>query len=187
MDVDVEQHEHACLFHRSWTEQADALAAYMRDAFARNERFVYVLDRGGDTGVFERLRHAGIDVEDALDDGALILRTADGTYFADGHFDPDRVIALLREVEREAREDGFDGVRVTGEMTWALAGGAGSDRLLEYETRLNDVLPGLRASAICQYDVRWFPSAVLEDMARAHAVVIREGHVSRQRVGLDFL
>lgn len=89
----------------------------------------------------------------------------------------DRMIGLLHDVHREAREDGFDSVRVTGEMTWALSGAPGSERLLEYETRLNEALLDMRASAICQYDARRFPPKLLAELARVHPIVLDAGHV----------
>ena len=63
-------------------------------------------------------------------------------------------------------------MRVTGEMSWASRVLPGSQRLIEYEMKLNGFLPGSKCIAICQYDRRRFAPALLLDVLRAHPVVI---------------
>ena len=168
-------HDHACLLFASTEEQARALAAFMQDAFARNERVVYILDQDADTGVLERLHRHGIDVSEQLERGALQVRSTDEVYLADGAFDPAAMLDRLREVERDAIADGWRGVRVAGEMTWATRGAPGSDRLLEYESKLNEVFPKLHASALCQYDARAFSPDILAGALRTHPLVVSHG------------
>lgn len=175
----VARHDHACLIHTTPDERRDAIALYMEGGLAHNERLLYLLDQDADSGALEAIARAGVDVEDALDDGALVVKTTDETYVEGGTFDPDRMIALLREAEQEALTDGFAGLRVTGEMTWARPGVPGAERLLEYEARLNEVFPQLRASAICQYDARRFSPDVLAGVLHTHPLLISNGRVAQ--------
>jgi hypothetical protein len=50
--------------------------------------------------------------------------------------------------------EGYPALRVTGEMTWALRGMPGFERLVEYEAKPNESIPGNKCLAICQYDRR---------------------------------
>ena len=59
-----------------------------------------------------------------------------------------------------------------GETSWALGPDIGSERLIEYEARLNEFLPATGIRAMCQYDWgRWQPS-ILRDVLRTHPLAI---------------
>jgi MEDS: MEthanogen/methylotroph, DcmR Sensory domain len=45
---------------------------------------------------------------------------AEETYLSAGNLDPDRMLATLREQIATALAEGSPGVRVAGEMSWAL-------------------------------------------------------------------
>jgi hypothetical protein len=51
------------------------------------------------------------------------------------------MIALLESETEQALADGYAALRVTGEMGWALRGLPGSERLIEYEAKLNRFFP----------------------------------------------
>jgi len=55
-------------------------------------------------------------------------------------------------------------------MTWALRGLPSSERLIEYEAKLNEFLPTSRCLAMCQYDGRRFEPALLLDVLTTHPV-----------------
>ncbi|NIR16924.1 MAG: histidine kinase, partial [Desulfobacterales bacterium] len=59
---------------------------------------------------------------------------------------------------------GYNGLRVTGDMSWALKAPPGSERLIKYEAKLNEFFPGSKCIGICQYDKRLFPPALLMDV-----------------------
>jgi PAS domain S-box-containing protein len=81
------------------------------------------------------------------------------------------MITRLSEVERKALDQGFSELRVTGEMSWALRGAPGCERLVEYEQNLNHFFPQSRAIAICQYEEGTFPAEVLLAAIKAHPLV----------------
>lgn len=104
--------------------------------------------------------------------GALVIETKRETYLRQGTFDPQAVIAFLRETERLALVAGFTGLRVTGEMTWALGSGTDGETdpatVIEYEALLNDFFAESRSLAICQYKRALFTPDVVEDVLRTH-------------------
>jgi len=59
-----------------------------------------------------------------------------------GLFDPDGMIVLLRVETERALAEGYPALRVTGEMSWAPRGLPCSERLIEYEAKLNEFFPG---------------------------------------------
>ena len=68
-----------------------------------------------------------------------------------------------------------DGLRFASDMTdaeWALVDKAGVDSWLEYETRVNYVVPKYDDPVICTYDLSKFSAGMVMDMMRTHPVVI---------------
>jgi hypothetical protein len=60
-------------------------------------------------------------------------------------------------------------------MEWALLEKPGVADLLEYEIRLNHVLPKYGDPVICTYNLRKMPSAIAMDILRTHPAVIIGG------------
>jgi hypothetical protein len=98
--------------------------------------------------------------------------TAKEAYLRDGQFDPDKMIQLLSDETDKALAEGYTAMRATGEMNWSLAGEPGSERLVEYEARLNHFFPNSKCYAICQYDQRQFDSEMLLDILHTHPKVL---------------
>jgi MEDS: MEthanogen/methylotroph, DcmR Sensory domain len=89
----------------------------------------------------QRLASAGIDVDTGVQSGQFELRNWADAYLRDGHFDQDRMLALIQEVLESGRQQGFPLTRLVAHMEWALEDRPGVDDLVEYETRLNYILP----------------------------------------------
>ncbi len=165
-------HDHLCLIYETPEEQFGAVVPFIRSGLERGERCVYVADQHTAGEVLDALDSAGIDVAAATEAGALSVVTKREAYLRDGYFDPERMMAFLAESARSARSAGFKALRVTGEMTWALGGAAGSERLMEYESKLNRFLPEAEILAICQYSRRWFPAELIKQVIETHPLVI---------------
>lgn len=175
--VDSRPGSHICLLYRNEEEHRVVLTEYIRRGLERGERVVYIVDASTAEQIREFLRQAGIDVESAERRGQLLFLTSQEAYLREGSFDPQRMIALLKEETEKALTAGFTGLRVTGEMTWALRGLPGSERLIEYEALLNEFFPGSACTGLCQYDVRRFPPGILLDVLRTHPVVALGMHL----------
>jgi len=122
--------------------------------------------------VRSRRAAAGLDVTKEAKRGALRLMTQRDTYLRSGVFDPQLMIALLGSALDEALADGFTGLRVTGDMTWALGPETDSDRLIEYEALLNNFFPGSQALALCQYDRRRFAPEIIRQVLYTHPTAV---------------
>lgn len=168
---------HLCLVYESTEEQLAAVVPYVKSGLARGERCVYIADDRAVEEIELALAQAGVDLARERRRGALIILTKRDAYLRSGAFDPEAMIALLREMIERSLEDGFAGLCITGEMTWALGPEAGNERLIEYESLLNGFLPGTRARAVCQYNRRLFPPAITRDVLRTHPVAVVGGLV----------
>ena len=169
--VDISPGSHICLLYRSEEEHRALLTEYIRAGLQRGERVVYIVDAHTACKVRSYLREAGIAPREAERRGELRFLTSDEAYLRRGTFNPQGMISLLVEETQQALTDGFIGLRVTGEMSWALRGLPGSERLIEYEALLNEFFPGSACTGLCQYDVRRFSAGILLDVMRTHPVI----------------
>jgi hypothetical protein len=132
---------HVCAFFHSPDEEYRVLLPFIKEGFERGERAFHIVNPGLREEHLRRLESMGIDVEAAAKHGQFELRNWADAYLRDGHFDQDRMLALIQEVLEGGRQQGFPLTRLVAHMEWALEDRPGVDDLVEYETRLNYLLP----------------------------------------------
>ncbi|MEJ7596965.1 MAG: MEDS domain-containing protein [Kofleriaceae bacterium] len=164
--------DHYCGIYRTDEDQRALIVDFVRDGVTRNEKMFYLVNLTTAEQLCSMLRVAGVDVDALTENRQLLILTAKDAYLRDGQFDPEQMIALLREETDKALAEGYSALRVTGEMTWALAGEPGSERLIEYEAKLNHFFPHSKCYAICQYDGRRFDAELLLDILHTHPKVL---------------
>jgi len=96
-------------------------------------------------------------------------------YLRGDRFDQHAMLALIEEVLQSGEHAGYAATRLLAHMEWALLDKPGVEDLLEYETRLNYVLPKYDDPVICTYDLSKFGANVAMDILRTHPVVIIGG------------
>ncbi len=160
--------DHLCCIYRTEEEHKQVVSLFVRLGLEKNQKVIYIVDAHTAETVTGYLREEGVDLDNYMETGRFVILTGDETYTKDGKFDPDAMIALLKEETNKALDQGFSAFRVTGEMTWALKDLPGTERLIEYENKLNRFIPAHRCIGLCQYDKRRFSPSVLLDVLRTH-------------------
>jgi signal transduction histidine kinase len=164
--------DHLCCLYASEEEHRAVLSPFMRQGLERHEKVLYIVDDHTAGQILSYLSADGVEVKQYQQGGQLSVLSSDDSYVHAGVFEPEKMIALLRsETDRAARE-GYQALRVTGEMSWALKGLPGSERIVEYEARLNTFFPGSTCLAICQYDRRKFDAGVLLEVLATHPLAV---------------
>lgn len=132
---------HICAFFHSPDEEYRVLLPFIREGIERGEKAFHIVDPRLMDDHFRRLREAGIDTETAAALGQLVVKRWQDAYLRDGHFDQDRMLALIEEVLAAGPQEGYPLTRLVAHMEWALEDFPGVNDLVEYETRLNFILP----------------------------------------------
>jgi MEDS: MEthanogen/methylotroph, DcmR Sensory domain len=166
---------HVCAFFNSMDEEHRVLRSFIKDGFEQGEKAFHIVDPELQEEHLKRLAEAGINVQGAMDTGQLEVRRWQDAYLRGDHFDQDAMLALIEEVLQSGEAAGFPLTRLLAHMEWALLDKPGVDDLLEYETRLNYVLPKYNDPVVCTYDLSKFGSSVAMDVMRTHPVVIIGG------------
>ncbi len=137
-----------------------------------NEKCVYIVDERTKNEIIEAFKKANIDIEKHIKSKQFVFLTKRQAYLKNGYFDPDRMIKVLRQTERLALKEGYNGLRATGEMSWSFTKLPGVERLIEYEAKLNNFYPKSKCIGICQYNEKKFNAEILLDVIHTHPKVI---------------
>ena len=169
------RHRHICAFFNSSDEEHRVLRSFIKDGLDRGEKGFHIVDPQLREDHLKRLVETGIDVEKAMGSGQLEVRSWQDAYLRGDRFDQDAMLALLEEVLQSGPAAGYPLTRLLAHMEWSLLDNPGVDDLVEYETRLNYVLPRYDDPVICTYDLSKFGAHVAMDILRTHPVVIIGG------------
>lgn len=167
---------HACAFFSSSEEEQAVLTPFVREGLAANDWFVQIINQEHREERARQLADGGIDVAGATSRGQLEMRPWEEAYLKGGKgFDQNAMLELIQEVLKEGRRNGFEMTRLWANMEWALEDLPGVEQIVEYETRLNHVLPHYDDVVVCTYDLNKFSAATIMDILRTHPQVIVGG------------
>jgi hypothetical protein len=166
---------HICAFFNSVDEEHRVLRSFIKEGLDRGEKAFHIVDPELREEHLKRLTEAGVSVERAMGSGQLEVRPWQHAYLRGDRFDQDAMLALIEEVLQSGAASGYTLTRLLAHMEWACLDKPGVDDLVEYETRLNYVLPKYDDPVICTYDLSKFGSSVAMDIMRTHPVVIIGG------------
>lgn len=165
--------DHYCGIFRSDADQRRIEIDFVRLGVERHEKMLYLVHLQTADRLRGSLVEAGLDVDALVASGQLSIQAAKEVYLVDGEFDPERMIAMLEQATAAALAEGYTALRVTGEMSWALGGDPGSERLVEYEALLNQFYAtGAKSYSICQYDQRRFDAELMTEVLHTHPSVL---------------
>ncbi len=170
--------DHVAFFFKNNAERLAFVIPYMVRGLKNRERCVYIAHENTLTDILAEFMEAGVDIDAACASGALSIVTTHDTYLRHGIFEPEKMIADLDRDVRFALQLGFSGLRVTGEMSWALDLPYALSRLCEYEQELCRRWPA-QLGGLCQYNESLFAADVVERMAACHCAVVRDGNLIR--------
>jgi hypothetical protein len=169
------RHRHACAFFHNKDEEYQVLSPFLKEGFEQGDKAFHIVDPEYRAEHLGRLREFGVDVDDAERSGRLEVRRWQDAYLRDGHFDQNRMLALIEETLSSGKAQGFPMTRLWANMEWALEDRQGVEDILEYETRLNYVLPNYDDAVVCTYDLSRFEASVVMDIMRTHPMVVIGG------------
>ena len=169
---------HLCLIFSDEGERQKAIFKFLAAGLAANEKVDYLVD----TKTPQEFKDGFLEsVDETLIKSGrlrnLDLWVAENTYCPRGKFVPDDMLNTLGSLYTQAREKGYSNARASGEMSWALKGIPGSDRLMEYEALINERVITHPITAVCQYDTRLFDGKTIFDVLKVHPMVIVHGQI----------
>jgi hypothetical protein len=137
----LDRSRHVCAFFATKDEEYRVLMPFIKEGFDHGDKAFHIVDSRHRAAHLDKLRGEGIDVDAALVDGRLDVRRWEEAYLRGGRFDQNAMLELIQEVLTSGKQQGFPLTRLVANMEWALEDRPGVEDIVEYETRLNYILP----------------------------------------------
>jgi hypothetical protein len=163
---------HACAFFHTEEQFYRVLIPFIQEGLAAGDRAVHIVDPGKRERHVQALVDAGIDAERSQQAQQLEVRRWEDAYLRGGQFDQDAMLALIQEVLEDGHRREFPMTRLVANMEWALEDRPGVRDIVEYESRLNYILPKYDDTVVCTYDLGKFSASAVMDILRTHPMVI---------------
>ena len=171
---DIHRPGHICAFFDSREEEYDILLPYLREGIDRGEKVLNVLDSARHEDHDRRLRNAGI----RPDLGDVNIVASEDTYLMNGRFEMEQMAKFVEDTVSNAKAGGCR-VRTAGWMNWLEQGAPGSDRAIEYEARMNLLVPKYDCTFVCVYDLAQLGGPAVVDIISTHPWVILNGAIRK--------
>ena len=169
------RNRHICAFFSDMDEHYRVLQSFMKDGFDQGDKTFHLIDPERREDHLRRLADAGIDVEESIASGQLEVHPWEDGPLHGERFDQDTWLAGFEEVLQSGPASGYTKTRFLAQMEWALVDLPGTDDLIEFETRVNYVVPKYDDPVICAYDLSKFGASTVMYALRTHPVVIIGG------------
>jgi PAS domain S-box-containing protein len=164
---DVRWGTHVCQFYRTKEDLIDILVPFFKAGLENNELCIWV------TSNPFTVDDAKIALEKIVENlgyyvkkGQIEILSDNQWYTKNGKFDAIDVLAGGIEKEKQALQNGFDGLRITGDTFWI--GKQVWNSFKEYEETVNRVIGTHRMLAICSYSLEKCGFSELVDVISNH-------------------
>jgi hypothetical protein len=164
----VSRYHHICAFFDSRNEEYEVLGPFFKEGLEWGEKSVHIVDPKLAADHIERLKGCGIDTDHCQSCGQLDVLTWNDAYLSDGTFDQARMLGAIEGVLEAGREAGYPKMRIMGNMNWTLNGNPGTEQVIEFESRVNEILARSGQLAVCVYDAAKLSGAMMMDILRSH-------------------
>jgi anti-anti-sigma factor len=165
--TDLTVNDHACLTFGEPEELYDLTAAFVRDGLAGGLKVVWISEAGPARAASELARR-GIAVEPAMAAGQMAAAEDEGRLLSGQAFSASQAMEWLSGQMAACRQEGFPGLRIAVDMSWALRPVTGVEQLPEFEDRIAAAAAGTVVSVLCQYDRERFDPVTLATVAALH-------------------
>ena len=173
----LDRKRHFCAFFSTRDEEYQALLPFLTEGIEQAERAFHIVDPRRRPEHLRRLDEAGIDTDSLQQHGQLDVRGWPDAYLRGGQFEQAAMLSLIEEVLIDGAQRGYPLTRLWANMEWALEDCPGVGDIVEYETRLNYILPNYDDPVICTYDLSRFGTAIIVDILRTHPMALIGGQV----------
>lgn len=163
---------HVCAFFDSRDDEYRVLAPFFAEGIGWGEKVLHIVDPALMSDHVAQLHHHGIDTDTCQRCGQLEVLSWDDVYLAEGKFDADRMIDAIDGALQAGKDAGYPRMRIMGNMGWTLKGRPGTEQVIEFESRVNDVLSRRGQLAVCVYDTSEMSGAMMMDILRTHPLTL---------------
>jgi DNA-binding CsgD family transcriptional regulator len=162
---------HICVFYEAEQDLLATNASYFAAGLEDNEFCIWAVSDPIDAETAkDALRQSIPDIDARVVAGQMEMIPATDWYLPGGEFDLQHITGGWNEKLRAALENGFAGMRVSGNAFWI--GTSHWKEFCQYELELDRSLTGQKMVVLCTYCLSKSRAVDLLDVARAHQFTI---------------
>lgn len=121
---------------------------FLKEGLEAGEKVFQIMDERQREERLRRLTEAGVDAIAAEQSGILEVRPWETAHLSGGRFNQHAMIALVEGVAKDG-ENRSGVTRLWANMEWALEDFPGVHDIVEYESRINYMLPKYDMATVC--------------------------------------
>lgn len=173
----VKPGDHLVVLYKEEKEVIDAVVSYLRAAIERNDRCIYITG-DADTNLLKKELSIHHNVDKLVSNNQLLFWDKEDSYSKNGSFEPDLMVDTLNQLAKEAVSEGFNGLAITGEISWVLNIEQGFEKIIEYEWKINEyVFTHSKISSLCRYNINKFTDEMIINIIEVHPFIVLNGIV----------
>lgn len=159
--ISINYGTHLCAFYDTDLGRLKLALPFLLDGLRADDRCFLIATYEVQTIIINELRDVRPCIDRDIQDGRLVL--------SEGIADGTQLYTFFENAFLNANKQGIKGLRVLGDMAWALQKGVGTAELNDFETRYNQGL-GHRfpVVSLCQYDARLFSGTAILTALKCH-------------------
>lgn len=167
---------HICAFFDSRQQEYDVLTPYYKEGIENGEEVVTIVDAERYHDHCRQIQSRGVEIDTVMSQHSMKVLTAEDTYTAGGRFEATRMYELLQGALADAKARGRR-VRTSGVMDWSAKGTAGTEELIEYEAKVNVLVPIYECTLLCVYDLAKISGQEMMDILTTHPYVLHRRRI----------
>lgn len=159
--ISINYGSHLCAFYDTDSGRLKLALPLLLGGLQAGNRCFMVATSKVQAIIVNELRDVRTSIDRDIQEGRLVI--------IDGVSDSSKLYAFFEQAFLNANKQGIQGLRVLGDMSWALQKGMDIDELIDFETRYNQGL-GHRfpVVSLCQYDARLFSGTAILSALKCH-------------------
>lgn len=164
---DIPYGVHMCHFYENREDLAAALVPYFSAGLRNNERCIWITAEPlRAEAAKHELRKAGFDLDAAVKAGRLTVRDFSDWYAEAGRLKGTEVVELWLAEEQRALAQGYNGLRITGNVTFLTSNTWPA--FMEYEEIVDKAFHARRIVTLCSYRLGECGASEVLDVVHRH-------------------
>jgi DNA repair protein RadC len=162
---------HLCQFYETKQDLLDILVPYFKAGLENNEFCMWITEESfNEEQAKQAMREAMPDFGRCLEGGRIEIVPYTQWYLKDGVFSRRRVLNAWSDKLNQALHNGYDGMRVTGNLSWLRK--RDWRNFNKYEEEMNNVIGKNPMLAMCAYSLSKCGANEIIDVAENHRFVL---------------
>ena len=170
--------DHTVLLYNEISEILPASISFIKASLQRNEKCLYIKGDLNIEVLLTELRKEISDLDLYIQKGQLQFLSKEETYALSKQFKAEKMIETLKKESTKAIEEGYQGLSITGELSWVLNFEDGKKEIINYEWMLNEfIFDYYPVVAMCRYSLNKFDKNIIKAIIELHHFIIWQNKV----------